>query len=215
MLRDYLVKDKILEGAEKLFFQYGVRSVSMDDVARELSVSKKTLYQYFTNKDELVVDVTELSLTKEKEQFKGISEDAENAINELFLLSACIRHTVNHINPALIYDLKKYHPEAWEKFQTYKYDFVRGTVMDNIRRGKSEGYYRSELNEEVLSILRVEGIQMIFDGVFSKITNISFAEIHMQLFDHFVYGLLTPEGTAQFEMYKADELNIELTKKPL
>ncbi len=208
------VKDKILEGAEKLFFQYGVRSVSMDDVARELSVSKKTLYQYFTNKDELVSEVADMSIAKEMDHFKGISDKAENAINELFLLTACIRHTVNQLNPALIYDLKKYHPLAWEKFQDYKHSFIRGTITDNIRRGKTEGFYRTEINEEVLSVLRVESIQLVFDGSFSKITNISFADIQMQLFDHFVHGLLTVKGMKQYELYKINDQTKESITEP-
>ncbi len=117
------MKDKIIEGAEKLFFQYGVRSVSMDDVARELSMSKKTLYQYFTNKEELVTEVARTHLIEEKREFQCIARNANNALEELFSISKCLREHMQDMNPALMYDLQKYHPEAWQHFLSYKNEF--------------------------------------------------------------------------------------------
>ena len=95
------MKDKIIEGAEKLFFQYGVRSVSMDDVARELSMSKKTLYQYFTNKEELVTEVARTHLISEKEQFQNIAQSAQNALEELFSISKCLQGTYAGDKPCI------------------------------------------------------------------------------------------------------------------
>ncbi|MEP4533683.1 MAG: TetR/AcrR family transcriptional regulator [Cyclobacteriaceae bacterium] len=199
------MKEKIIEGAEKLFFQYGVRSVSMDDVSRELSMSKKTLYQYFTNKDELVTEVALFSIEKEKNQFDGLNEEAENAINELFLISACIKETVKNMNPSLIYDLRKYHPNGWEVFQNFKYEFIKGTVNENLKRGKAEGFYRKEIHCDVISTLRVETIQMVFDGAFANIQDITFTDIQLQVFDHFVHGLLTEKGLKQYQLYQKRE----------
>ncbi|WP_258104839.1 TetR/AcrR family transcriptional regulator [Marinoscillum sp. MHG1-6] len=196
-------KEKIVEGAKRLFFQYGVRSVSMDDVARELTMSKKTLYQYFTNKDELVNEVLEGAIEEEKHRFYSIPDAAENAVHELFLLSSCIKETVNAMHPSLMYDLKKYHAEAWGVFQKFKYEFIRGTVVKNIKRGKHEGYYREHMNAEVISTLRVETIQLVFDGVFAKL-DIPYGEIQMQLFEHFAFGLMTDKGNKLFENYLKD-----------
>lgn len=197
------MKDKIIEGAEKLFFQYGVRSVSMDDVARELSVSKKTLYQYFTNKEELVTEVARTHLITEKEQFTCFAQTSQNALEELFSISKCLREHMQEMNPALLYDLQKYHPEAWNYFLSYKNDFIRGNVINNIRRGKSEGYYRSEIDENVLAIIRVETIQMSFDQrIFPKATY-DLTTVQMQIFDHFVHGLLTPAGNEVYQEYSA------------
>ena len=127
----------------------------MDDVARELSMSKKTLYQYFENKDQLVEEVAAFSLLKEKEMYQDVPDKSENAIEELHLISKCIRQTVKHMNPSLMYDLQKYHSNAWGHFISFKNEFIRGMVSNNIKRGKREGYYRPELNEDVLSILRL------------------------------------------------------------
>ncbi|MEQ8241140.1 MAG: helix-turn-helix domain-containing protein [Cyclobacteriaceae bacterium] len=106
------MKQKIVEGAEKLFMQYGVRSVSMDDVAREVSMSKKTLYQHFSNKDALVSEVGRHHMEKEKIELSNATSQAQNAIEELHLLSRCMRENIFKMNPSLLYDLQKYHREA-------------------------------------------------------------------------------------------------------
>ena len=201
------MKDKIIEGAEKLFFQYGVRSVSMDDVARELSMSKKTLYQYFTNKEELVTEVARTHMIEEKREFQCIARNANNALEELFNISKCLREHMQDMNPALMYDLQKYHPEAWQHFLSYKNEFIRGSVIDNIRRGKAEGYYRSEIDENVIATIRVEVIQMSFDQHLFPKSEFKMIDVQMQVFQHFVYGLLTPQGYEKYKGYYAVAFN--------
>ncbi len=195
------MKQKIIDGAERLFFQYGVRSVSMDDVARELSVSKKTLYQYFENKDQLVLEVTKQRMLQEVHQYETIPSHAANAIEELSMISKCLKATVRHLNPSMLYDLQKYHNEAWNVFLDFKQGFIRGTISDNILRGKTEGYYRPEINEHILSILRVEIIQLTFDERIFPQEEFDFTEVQMQIFDVFVHGLLTEKGKQLYNQY--------------
>lgn len=201
------MREKILEGAEKLFFQFGVRSVSMDDVARDLSMSKKTLYQYFKNKDELVSEVTREHMNTEKKEFCQIIDSTSNAIEELYNISNCMRQHMQNMNPSLMYDLQKYHPEAWQHFLDYKNEFIRGTVVNNIIRGKKEGYYRSEIDEEILSIIRVETIQNIFDNRIFPKDKFHFSDVQLQVFDHFVHGLLTEKGTERYKEYQLQKSN--------
>jgi TetR/AcrR family transcriptional regulator, cholesterol catabolism regulator len=201
------VKDKIIEGAEKMFFQFGVRSVSMDDVARELAMSKKTLYQYFTNKEELITEVARTHMKAEKEQFQSIAQNTTNAIEELFNISKCLRHQMQEINPALVYDLQKYHPEAWQHFLAFKNEFIRGAVVNNIKRGKAEGFFRQEIDENILATVRVETIQMSFDQHLFPKSEFDLATVQMQVFDHFVHGLLTPLGTAKYQSYQSNVLH--------
>ncbi|MEQ9006683.1 MAG: helix-turn-helix domain-containing protein, partial [Ekhidna sp.] len=153
-------KEKILESAEELFIQYGIRSVTMDDVARAASMSKKTLYQYFDNKDGLVLEVAVDHFKKETEEFKGIFEESKDAIHEVLLVSQCLRKHVFRMNPSLLYDMQKYHGAAWDKYLEFKQSTIRGHIMDNIERGQREGFFRKEINAKILSILRVENVQM-------------------------------------------------------
>lgn len=199
------MKQKILEGAHSLFIQYGVRSVSMDDVARALTVSKKTLYQYFKNKDKLVTDVVKLHMDGERKEFEQIKAKSSNAIEELFNLSKCMREHVFKINPSLLYDLQKYHSEAWEVFQTFKGDFIQGQVMDNLNRGIQEGCYRAEIDPEVLAILRMETIQLIFNDQIFPRAQFDFVAVQMQVFEHFVHGILSEKGRKLYQQYQIQE----------
>jgi len=187
-------KQNILEVAEGLFRKFGVRSVSMDDIARELSISKKTIYQSFRDKDELVTMITDEHIKGDKVELLEVVKLAENAIDELFKLSGCIRTHLKSINPSMLFDLQKFHPNAWVLWQEYKNVFIKGTIMDVIVRGKSEGYFRADLDAEILATYRVEAIEMSFDDKIFPRDKFDFMEVQMMLFDHFVHGLMTVKG---------------------
>src|SRR4029078_7115006 len=94
-------RDKILKGAEGLFMKYGVRSISMDDIARHLTVSKKTLYQHFADKGDLVTTVSEAHIEISKKQYELLTENAANAIDELAQISVCLRKDMTNMNPSM------------------------------------------------------------------------------------------------------------------
>ncbi len=206
------IKERILKGAMELFLKYGVRSVSMDDIARHLSVSKKTLYQYFADKDEIVSTVAEYHLRGEQEQYDSLRASAENAIDELVKISTCIKRGVERMNPSLLFDLQKYHPRAWSAWLAHKQQYIGHSVIRNLKQGIAEGYFRSEINTDILATARLELVQLSFDEqVFPK-DKYSLAEVNMQLFDHFVYGVLTDKGRKAYEKYKQQlAANLELS----
>ena len=192
-------KEKILEIAEGLFNRYGVRSVSMDDIARELSISKKTIYQYFKDKDELVSLFAKAHIERNRIEVDTARDETGNAIEEMFKLSACIRDHVKTVNPSMIFDLQKYHPKAWSYWLAYKSEFIKGTILDTIARGKVEGYFREDLNAEILATYRVETIEMTFDGRVFPREKFDFTEVQMTLFNHFVRGLMTMKGQQLYD----------------
>ena len=201
------LKDKIIEGAQTLFIQYGIRSVSMDDVARALSMSKKTLYQHFSNKNELVTNAVEDYMKGEMAEFSEIQKISNNAIEELFNLSKCMRAHVFKINPSMLYDLQKYHAEAWAIFQRFKNRFLKDQLMDNMNNGIAEGYYRKDIDPRVIAILRLETVQLPFNDQIFPRTEFNFLEVQMQLFDHFVYGILSDKGKELYTEYQSKATN--------
>ncbi len=198
-------KEKILEDASELFIRYGVRSVTMDDVARASAVSKKTLYQYFDNKDKLVSEVALVHLNKEREEFREVERIAKDSIHGFFLITLCLRKHVFKINPTLLHDLQKYHAEAWSYFLDFKNSYVRGYMEDKIRRGVKEGFFRPNIDPIVLSKLRVEEVQLVFNGKIFPSSEFDFAEVQEQILDHFIYGLLTEEGRIKYEEHLQSE----------
>lgn len=206
------IKERILKGAMELFLKYGVRSVSMDDIARHLSVSKKTLYQYFADKDEIVSKVAEFHLLHEKANYDAIRLSAENAIDELVKISTCIKQSLQRMNPSLLFDLQKYHPHAWNAWLGHKHKYMGESIIRNLKQGVSEGYFRPEINPEILSKARIELVQITFDEVVFPKDRFNLAEVNLQLFEHFVYGVLTDKGRKAYEKYKQQlTSNLELS----
>ena len=202
-----VVKEKILEGASKLFFKYGVRSVTMDDVASNLSISKKTIYQFFKNKDDLVTSISKEHMAEEKDDYLQIEDCSTNALEEIMEVSQCFRRHMNEINPKLLFELKKYHSVAWNIYVQFKTDFIKNHIKRNIERGISEGYYRGDLNPDILSTFRVEQVELIFDEQIFPREKYDFADVQMQLFDHFIQGLLTDKGRALYSNYFKSIIN--------
>lgn len=195
------VKDKIAEGASELFHRYGIRSVSMDDIARHLSMSKKTLYQYYKDKDELVTVGINMHMEMEKGEYDEIFEKSHDAIEELALVSRCIRKNLRDVNPSLLFDMQKYHPKAWELWVDFKNHYIKDSIAKNIERGMSEGHFRSEIDPETLAILRVEQIEMGFDSRIFPANRFDFREVQMMCLDHFIHGIVTEEGRKLFQEY--------------
>jgi AcrR family transcriptional regulator len=196
------IKDKILKGAEKLFLKYGIRSVSMDDISRHLAVSKKTLYQHFADKEELVLMVSRMHIEKVTKDFDVFQHQGENAIEELALISSCMRKNMEEMNPSMFLDLQKYHPKGWNEWVQHKENFIRASVVRNLKQGIEEGYFRPEINPEIFASYRIASIEFPFDDQIFPKENFNLAEVQSQLFDHFVYGLATDKGRKLYTKYK-------------
>jgi TetR/AcrR family transcriptional regulator, cholesterol catabolism regulator len=199
-------KDKILKAAEELFIRYGIRSVTMDDVARDASMSKKTLYQFFDNKDSLVFDVAMNHFEQEAREFEEITNQANDAIHEVLLTSQCLRKHVFRMNPSLLFDMQKYHGKAWDEYLKFKNSTIRGLIKKNIDQGMHEGYFRSGLDSEILSTLRVEQVQLAFDPKIFPTDKFDFTELQLQILSHFIHGLLTDKGRIKYEEYTKSEI---------
>jgi AcrR family transcriptional regulator len=198
------VKNKILKGAEDLFTKYGVRSISMDDIARQLGVSKKTLYQHFADKEDIVVMTCKAHLDRNVVEFDGIRQTAKNAIDELAKISVCLRRNMKDMNPSMLFDLQKYHPKAWNEWIQHKNKHVFSSIVANIKQGIDEGYFRQEIDPTVIAAVRLELLQLAFNEQIFPRENFRLAEVHMQLFDHFVFGIVTDKGRKLYLKYKEE-----------
>ncbi|HZX73730.1 MAG TPA: TetR/AcrR family transcriptional regulator [Cyclobacteriaceae bacterium] len=205
-------KEKILKGAEMLFMRYGIRSISMDDIARHLTVSKKTLYQHFTDKDDMITQISKIHLERNIEEMEMCSNTSENAIDELGKISICLKKDMEEMNPSLLFDMQKYHPKAWAVWIEFKNRFIRESVEKNLYKGIEEGHFRPEINVEVLAALRMQIVEDVFDEKLFPKDKFNLAETQMQIFDHFVYGLCTEKGRKLYQKYKAETITVKTTQ---
>ena len=195
-------KERILLKSHELFNRYGIRSVSMDDIARHLGVSKKTIYQYFADKDEVVESVAKGHMLRQKEQFERIAMESKNAVEEMVKISFCLKENMRNINPSVLFDMQKYHQSSWNEWLKFKHKFIRENIIRSMKQGIEEGFFRDDFNMEILATMRLEQVQMAFDNAVFPRDRFNMAEVQAQLFDHFIYGLFTDKGKKLYQKYK-------------
>ncbi|GAA0893394.1 TetR/AcrR family transcriptional regulator [Fulvivirga kasyanovii] len=205
------IRTKIIDGAGELFTRYGVRSVSMDDIARQLSISKKTIYQYFKDKDEIVTKAVRARIEFEKEEYDEIFDSSHDAVEELAKVSKCMRKDFHEMNPSLLFDLQKYHPKAWAVWLDFKNKHMRDSIVTNLKRGIAEGYFREEIDPEFMAILRVEQVQLVFDNQIFPSDQFNLKETQMKLLDHYVHGIVTEKGRKLYMEYLEKEKTLNQT----
>lgn len=196
-------KAKILIKSKELFFKLGVRSITMDDLARELGISKKTLYKYFDNKSDLVNAVLIQHFDDEKCLMERVTGQADNAIEEIMLIAKNVMKQFRKIHPSSIYDLKKYYPKAWVIVEKFKSEFIHSSIMNNITRGKLQGYYRTEIHEEVIAKLYSNNIDLLVNPTNFPATEYNFAELYKEFLNYHLHGIVTEKG---YNYLKTNEL---------
>lgn len=173
----------------------------MDDIAKELSISKKTIYQSFKDKNEIVSLVSRFHLDQEREKINIIMKDCTNGIERLFGITQCLRESVASLNPSLMFDLQKYYPKAYRVFEEYKEKVFLQSLIDTLKLGISEGYFRDNINAEIISVMRMEQIQMAFNPEIYPRNKYDFKQVQWQLLEHFVQGIITPAGKKELDKY--------------
>ncbi len=187
-------KEQIIQTAEGLFMSYGIRSVTMDDISRKIAISKKTIYQFYRDKDEIVCLVTKRVLRKERDKMMSIKAESEDAIHEIFMVSQYLRKHTQEVNPSILFDLQKYHPNAWKIYLDFKENVFIDAMKATLHRGITEGYFRSDIDIDILAQLRIMEIQMAGDNDIYPQDKFDFRKVIIQLFEHFMQGVLTAEG---------------------
>lgn len=201
------VKEYIVEEADKLFCQYGFKSVTMDDIAKHLGMSKKTIYQHFSDKDELVNILIEEKLTKQDCANLEFVDKAEDAVHEIFFALESMHELLGNMNPKLFYDLQKYHPKAWLFFKNFKEKSMGSAIFTNLERGIAEGVYRTGINKAILTQLRLDHVELIFNSHDHYTANkYSIAQVMIEITEHFLYGICNEKGLALITKYKENSL---------
>jgi AcrR family transcriptional regulator len=196
------MRERILELAGEQFTRFGVRTVTMEDIARLAGISKKTIYQEFKDKKDLVKEAFKLILEKDKEQLQFIVDSEDRVIEHLVKSSQTMRERLEHMNPIAILEVQKYFPEAWAEFESFKEDFVLKDLFNVIERGKSLGYFRPEIDSMILARLRVNQVSSVFDSGMQGRTGLEVLNMQLELMDHFLHGIFTEKGRLAYNQKK-------------
>lgn len=197
--------ENILDGAHELFLKRGFRSVTMDDIARHLKVSKKTIYKWFSDKEDLVIKVVTRHLSQVQNMVCEVCGNQENAVNEMLSIGACISKTKQSVSQNIFYELEKYFPKAFKLIEDHREHFVKKLIVKNLKRGKEEGIYRDDLDADLIASLYLASTNYLLEHglLLGSLTDNPFK----QLFTYHLHGCCTEKG---IEILKQNKPNLQL-----
>lgn len=174
----------------------------MDDIARHLAISKKTIYHFFKDKNELVTALVKKKLKEDEDQMEDIISKSANVIEEMINMMKCSEEILSRVNPIVIHDMQKYHPDAWKQFQNFKANVLMRTLEELLTKGIKQGYIRPELDVKIIARMRVSQVELGFDTTLFPQAEFSPWRVHQQFLEHFNYGICTLEGYKLLDQYR-------------
>ena len=200
------MENRILLKARELVVRNGARYVTMDVLANELGISKKTIYQFFEDKDALISAVIDFELDEQNLRLKKSQAIAENAVHEMFMLLEDIQTIFRNMNPLTITELAKYHVEAFMKIEHHKNVFMHGVIISNLKRGIEQGVYRKDIDPEILAAYRLQTGFIAFNPDAFPLNKHDIGKVNVQIMEHFIYGVMSPKGLELMEKYKKEKV---------
>lgn len=174
--------------------RFGIKSMTMDDLARQMSISKKTLYQFFADKSELVRMVLITHLDRDRDEIIRIYEENENAIEELFKVIKLVSSKLVKIHPSIHFDLEKYYPEAWKAFKEHKNNFIFKSLTRNMEKGIRTGLYRDDFDVAVIAKIYISRIDSVFDPEVFPPDQYHFSKVYFEMVTYHLRGISTAKG---------------------
>lgn len=194
--------EKILRGAVDLFRQYGFKTITMDDISRQAGISKKTLYQHFGNKDEVVIEAMKFFHQFTHAAIVQTMEQSANAIEGMVRMMQYIDQMYRRINPIAMIELQRYYPEAYRLFQENLVHKDIECIRKNIEQGTQEGYYREGLNADLLARYRMETCTMLFQPNSLLNEKHLHYEVNREVAELFLHGIMNARGEKLYNKYK-------------
>lgn len=197
----------IMDTVFQLFKQYGFRSVTMDELAAQLGMSKKTLYIYFADKNDLVKSVIERRINEIQAECIERKEKAANAIEELFLSMEFLNQLFRNMNPIMMSEMQRFHIKAYHLFEEHKNDFLINIIKANLERGIREGLYRTEIDTDIIAHYRMESCMLCFKPDIFPQEKFIMVQVQQELLKHYLYGIVTRKGYDLVQKY--EQANID------
>jgi AcrR family transcriptional regulator len=201
------VKNKILTGAIQLYMRYGIKSLTMDDIARELGISKKTLYLYVTDKDDLVSQAMLSYLNDEEFLCSQLFTDSSNPIGEMLEMIKWQFKNHGQLNQSALFDLKKYHPNSFNHFIAFKERIIKPRLINNLQRGIALDVYHKDTNIEFIVPIYLHLIDFSFGVNATGINNVG--KLMYALIKYHLYSITSSKGR-KILIKELEKFNTEL-----
>ncbi len=193
------IKQRIIEGAGNLFFSRGIRRVTMDELARDMGMSKRTIYEHFSDKTELLLAMQVHYQKVHQRCLRDILEGSEHVMEVIIGLLRYGLEAFNNVNPLYLEDLRKFYPDIWEENIKKGRESNQKQMQELLERGKKEGLFRPDINSQLVARILYEQINLLHsDEAFPK-DEFPRNELFENMFLNFARGISTPKGMKVLE----------------
>ncbi len=192
------MKEKIINKAKEMFLKLGFKSITMDDIACEMCISKKTIYKYFSNKDVLIEKSVEMVHKEIHETIDKIVAQNFNAIEENFEIKRMFKEMFKSAESSPIYQLKKHYPEVYAKALTSQIEVCETCFRNNILKGMNEGLYRENL--DVDNYIKFY-YTLIFNINENTASGIEAEELELKALEYHIRAMATLAGIIELEKH--------------
>jgi AcrR family transcriptional regulator len=196
------VKSRILDKGTELFFRYGVKTVTMDAIAHELGISKKTIYQHFPDKDSMVFEVVKTFTEQDLAKWDELDRLYSNVIEKIFKSFEMTKDLLTQMNPRLLYEIQKYFPKAYHLFSEHGEKCIHENLIADFKKGAQFGYFRNDIDFELLARLRMAEVNFAFNPDFYPNNKLPLYETQLVMLDIFMRGILTEKGLTLYTSYQ-------------
>jgi AcrR family transcriptional regulator len=187
-------QEKWLKRVEELFFRLGIKSLTMDDVARELGISKKTLYTFVENKDDLVAKVMDRHMEEQCKADFTLHEVSTDAIDEMMRVIQQIMTDLKQMKPNVVHEMQKYHREVWERIEHFQRDYIYKLAKDNLEWGRRDGLYRTDFDLEIAARFYIAGSMTIFNDDWFPKPPYRFDDLFREFIVNYLYSIVSDRG---------------------
>jgi AcrR family transcriptional regulator len=192
-----------------LFFQVGIKSVTMDHIAAHLGISKKTLYQWVPNKQVLVLQLVGAFVAQDRSASDQAHQLAKNALDEFRYICAFAIHDLEMMKTNVVFDIKNFYPEAWDLMRTHQRTFITEVVAKNLQRGIDEGYYLSDLPIDLVSRLHGHQIFNLFDEEWFPSKQFAAQGVFAEFIKRYLFSITNEKGRKYLEKHWNEPLKID------
>jgi len=193
------VRERILQAAARLFMELGVRSVSMDDVAKDLSISKKTIYKHYQDKNQLVFDTISMHIAEMETNTTLIMSEEDNPVLQIAKIADFVLQMNKNVHPSVLFDLQKFYPESYSHLIEHRNRYALQSVNQNLKKGIEQGLFRNDMNRQRVARIYICLIFSMFQNtLFEGEENRNFRDEYIETIKYHLHAVTTEKGKSTF-----------------
>jgi len=193
------IRERILQAAARLFMELGVRSVSMDDVAKDLSISKKTIYKHYQDKNQLVFDTISMHIAEMETNTTLIMSEEDNPVLQIAKIADFVLQMNKNVHPSVLFDLQKFYPESYSHLIEHRNRYALQSVNQNLKKGIEQGLFRNDMNRQRVARIYICLIFSMFQNtLFEGEENRDFRDEYIETIKYHLHAVTTEKGKSTF-----------------